>query len=518
MDSKPIVPEYESIGLFRQYLATTIVNIGCFACGLVSAWVSPVIPVLESKQSPIGGIPFSAEMISWTGSLPSLGAMVMSPFWGQIADKLGRKKTSFLTGVPWIVSWVVMNYTSSPWVFLVMRFISGFGNSGAMFNSSMYVSEICHKHLKGTLGSFTIFFANGGVLYAYIVGSVTEFRTFNYLCTVLVVIYIIGFLWLPESPAYLLKIKDEVGARQALVWYRGKNIDEATINAEFEILQESFLNVKKKISVKELFNVRSTIQGILIGLVLQSGIQLSGNSVIIAYSICLLRKAGVHSFSPHLSGIIIAALQVIASFFALGVVHHYGRKSILLITYAMASISLFLVGLVYYLIDINVSFPTMQYFPVISLSVYIIAVSIGVGPIPYVIYGEIFPAEVRNTSVSIIIMWNQITKFASLKLFHMMIAYIHIYGCFWFYSTFCLFVIAYLSIYLPETKGHNLKCILGKMNFDLLHRPSGQGPTLGANGIEINIMGQGPNGIDNSAFNGGQAKPDFDDDSDDNIV
>jgi hypothetical protein len=24
MDSKPIVPEYESIGLFRQYLATTI--------------------------------------------------------------------------------------------------------------------------------------------------------------------------------------------------------------------------------------------------------------------------------------------------------------------------------------------------------------------------------------------------------------------------------------------------------------------------------------------------------------
>ncbi|KAL1451452.1 hypothetical protein WDU94_005828, partial [Cyamophila willieti] len=421
--------------------------------------------------------------------------MVMSPFWGQIADKVGRKKTSFLTGVPWIVAWLVMNNTSSTWLFLIMRFISGFGNSGAMFNSSMYVSEICHKHLKGQLGSFTIFFANGGVLYAYIVGSITDFRTFNYICAGLVVVYIVGFLLLPESPAYLLKTKDDEGARAALVWYRGANIDKPIIDAEFEVLRDSFLNVRKKISVKELFNVPSTIQGILIGLVLQSGVQLSGNSVIIAYSICLLSKAGVHTLSPHLSGIIITLLQVIASFFALGVVHHYGRKSLLLVTYSIASVSLFTVGLIYYFISINYSFPMMQYFPVIGLSMYIISVSIGVGPIPYVIYGEIFPAEVRNTSVSIIIMWNQITKFLSLKLFHMMLAYIHICGCFWFFSTFCLFVIAYLSVYLPETKGHNLKCILSKMNFDIGRngRPPGGNGVSG--GVEINIMGQG--GIDN---------------------
>lgn len=409
-----------------------------------------------------------------------------------------------------------MNNTSSIPIFLIMRFISGFGNSGAMFNTSLYVSEICHKHLKGQLGSFTILFANAGVLYAYVIGSITEFRTFNYLCAGIVVVYLIGFMTLPESPAYLLKKKDDEGARKALVWYRGSNIDESIINAEFEYLKDSFLNVKKKISVKELFNVPSTIQGILIGLVLQSGVQLSGNSVIIAYSICLLGKAGVHSFSPHLSGIIIAALQVASSFFALGVVHHYGRKNLLLSTYAVASISLFTVGFVYYLIDINVSFPTMQYLPVISLSAYIIAVSIGVGPIPYVIYGEIFPAEVRNTSVSIIIMWNQITKFASLKLFHVMLSYIHIYGCFWFFSTFCLFVITYLSIFLPETKGHNLKCILSKMNFEI-GRGSVSVPGINGNtGVEINIMGQGEqNGTVNSGFNGNVLA---DTDDDDNIV
>lgn len=371
------------------------------------------------------------------------------------------------------------------------------------------------QSFSGQLGSFTILFANAGVLYAYVIGSVTEFHTFNYLCAGIVVIYVIGFMTLPESPAYLLKKKDSEAARAALVWYRGPNIDETVINSEFEYLKDSFLNVKKKIGVKELFNVPSTIQGILIGLVLQSGVQLSGNSVIISYSICLLGKAGVHSLSPHLSGIIIAALQVISSFFALGVVHHYGRKSLLLGTYALASISLFTVGFVYYLIAINVSFPAMQYLPVLSLSLYIVSVSIGVGPIPYVIYGEIFPAEVRNTSVSIIIMWNQITKFASLKLFHMMLGYVHIYGCFWFFSTFCLFVIAYLSIFLPETKGHNLKCILSKMNFDIGHGSLSVPKTE----VEINIMGQGEKtGTVNIGFNGNVTVDTDEENDDDNIV
>lgn len=87
--------------------------------------------------------------------------------------------------------------------------------------------------------------------------------------------------------------------------------------------------------------------------------------------------------------------QVIMTFVSMMITDKFGRRS--LMVYSMSSMGLCFLGLSYYFFvkKYNPRFAdTLDWLPLVAIVLYISMFSIGCGPIPYILIGEIFSSEV----------------------------------------------------------------------------------------------------------------------------
>uniref|UniRef100_A0A8D9AD07 Facilitated trehalose transporter Tret1 n=1 Tax=Cacopsylla melanoneura TaxID=428564 RepID=A0A8D9AD07_9HEMI len=443
----------------HQYSATIVVNICSVAYGIFLGWPSVVQPMLQSAHPPVGSEPFSNNVISWLGALPFISSMLGNLFWGRVADKFGRKVTGYVSIMPNISCYILMLSTENQTVFMMARFLGGFSNSAVASNTPMYIGEISEIHLRGKLASLYMLFANIGVLFVYVMGSFVSFRALNWMCLSVSVLFLCCFFFLPESPVCLLKMNKQEQARQCVIWYRGK--DETYVNSELKRFNDSFVRAKK-FSFKHLLK-RTTLTGIIIGFGLQGGIQLSGISIILTYTVYIFKQSG-STLSPNMCTIIVGLLELIGSVFSSTFIEIAGRKKILCSTYFVMMLALFSLGACFYVQDMGLDIP-LGYIPVISLSTYMLAYPFGAGTIPYIMYSEIFASEVKNIAVSFIILWNNFLAFCTVKVFPtLFMEILHLYGCFWFFSFCTLLAIIFIIFVVPETKGRPLLTVLEKLN------------------------------------------------------
>jgi len=82
------------------------------------------------------------------------------------------------------------------------------------------------------------------------------------------------------------------------------------------------------------------------------------------------------------------------------VVDKLGRKILLLYSIIAMGICTFLIGGFFYAKDSNYDVSSIGFIPLLSLCVFIILFSIGFGPIPWMLMGEIFPAQIKGNMFS----------------------------------------------------------------------------------------------------------------------
>lgn len=169
--------------------------------GTALAWTSPVLPQLYEKTS---WLVISEEEGSWVGSLLALGAMAAAVPSGPMADKLGRKKSLLLLAAPFLLSWVIIIFAYKLWLIYIARFIVGVSVGAACVLVPMYISEIAEISTRGTLGAMFQLFLTVGILLAFILGSVINYTAFAVICALIIVAFLLAFVWMPESPVWLL--------------------------------------------------------------------------------------------------------------------------------------------------------------------------------------------------------------------------------------------------------------------------------------------------------------------------
>lgn len=444
---------------FEHIFCYFSVNICSVAYGIFLGWPAVVQPMLQSEHPPVGTIPFSNTVFSWLGSLPFISSMLGNLFWGRVADKFGRKVTGYVSIMPNIICYVLMLSTENQTIFMVARFLGGFTNSAVASNTPMYIGEISEIRLRAKLASLYMLFANIGVLFVYVLGSFVSFRALNWMCLGVSLLFLFCFFFLPESPVCLLKMNKQEKARKCVIWYRGE--DEEYVNAEIKRFNDSFVRANK-FSMKHLLK-RTTLTGIIIGFGLQAGIQLSGISIILTYTVHIFKQSG-SNLSPNSCTIIVGLMELIGSIFSSTFIEIAGRKKILCGTYFVMMIALFTLGTCFYVQDMGLGIH-VGIIPLISLSSYMLAYPFGAGTIPYIMYSELFASEVKNIALSVIILWNNFLAFCTVKIFPtIFMESLHLYGCFWLFS-FCTFLaIIFVTFVVPETKNRSLLTVLTKLN------------------------------------------------------
>jgi MFS family permease len=80
-----------------------LANLTSFAYGISLGWPSPILPLLQSINSPFEK-PLTIDEISWIASIYLIGGMLGTPFFGWSANKFGRKNTLLVSVFPQMVS------------------------------------------------------------------------------------------------------------------------------------------------------------------------------------------------------------------------------------------------------------------------------------------------------------------------------------------------------------------------------------------------------------------------------
>jgi MFS family permease len=138
-----------------------------------------------------------------------------------------------------------------------------------------------------------------------------------------------------------------------------------------------------------------------------------------------------------------------------------GRKPLLYLSGTLQTVSLATLGGFFYLKEHPHLLPThvlshLSTVPVVSLVVYIIAFSVGFGPLPWLLMGEMFPERTRSTATSIVTAMACLGGFVVTITFLDLVKVLNTYGTFWLFAIVSAVAVVFTFLFVPETKGRPL--------------------------------------------------------------
>lgn len=109
--------------------------------GIFIPWTSPYIPLLQSEVSPLGK-PLNDDEVSWIAASGGFGGLASTFICGWLLDRIGRRSTLMLIGIPQILSWA-LTFLGRNWThLLIARILGGLSGGGAFTVVPVFISEI----------------------------------------------------------------------------------------------------------------------------------------------------------------------------------------------------------------------------------------------------------------------------------------------------------------------------------------------------------------------------------------
>lgn len=373
---------------------------------------------------------------------------------GFICDIIGRKRTLLSLLIPFTAGWLLIIFASDITMIYFGRLITGMAAGACCIAAPLYTSEIAHKSLRGTLGSYFQLMVTAGIFLAYLFGKYLNPNNFTIWCASIPFLFVIMFAFQPESPTYLMKGKKDVQAKQVLTKLRGENYNVVAELIEIEgSIKESS---QTAVSLKETFSQKNVIKALLISMALMFLQQFSGINTIILYTTEIFKASGMH-FDPKDASILIGGVQVAATFVSSLVVDRLGRRILLIISGLFIAKTTLVLGIYFtlkYRSSLSADIITqLGFIPIGALSIFMVAYSLGLGPIPWVISSEIFPTEIKSISSSTAGTVNWFLAFILTKFYLQIVAVIGQDSTFYIFSFFSALGVLFIYFVVPETKG-----------------------------------------------------------------
>lgn len=389
-----------------------------------------------------------------------LAALAGGIIGGPLVDYIGRRRTILFTAPPFFIGWILIATAHVVHLVLAGRAICGLCVGVGSLAFPVYLGETIQPEVRGTLGLFPTAIGNIGILVCYVAGKYLDWSYLAYLGAVLPIPFFILMLMIPETPRWYITQGRNDEARKALQWLRGKN---AKIENEMrDIAMSDTENETTDSTVKELFS-KKYVKSISICLGLMAFQQLSGINAVIFYTVQIFKMSG-SSVDEHLSTIIVGVVNFGSTFVATALIDRVGRKVLLYFSSVTMIVTLIILGTFFYVRDIfNMDVSSLGWLPLTSVMLYLLGFSLGFGPIPWLMMGEILPAKIRGPSASICTAFNWLCTFTVTKTFHNILEGIGPYGTFWLFGCICFVGLFFVVICVPETRGKSLEQIENKL-------------------------------------------------------
>jgi SP family xylose:H+ symportor-like MFS transporter len=385
-----------------------------------------------------------------TGSL-ALGCIVGCLAAGKIADGYGRKPGLAVAAIVFAVSSVGMAFSTTLSVFVAMRFAAGIGVGMASMLSPMYIAEVSPAKVRGrnvAINQLTIVI---GILITNLVNykladiGPDAWRWMFGLGVVPSVLFLLGVIWLPESPRWLIVSGQAEKAKAILNKIGNPQYVASTMN---DIKRSNAENTGKQ-SYAAVF-AKAVRPAVLVGITLAVFQQLCGINVVFNYTSTIFESVGASLDRQLFETVAIGIVNLVFTLFAMWQVDKLGRKPLMLFGSIGLSITYIILA---YLLQSGAAAGLVSVFVLIAISMY----ASSLAPVTWVLISEIFPNHIRGlaSSVAIVSLWG--AYFILVFTFPILAEKLGTYGPFYLYAVICFFGFLFVLKKVRETKGKTLE-------------------------------------------------------------
>ncbi|KAL6423317.1 hypothetical protein ACFW04_010155 [Cataglyphis niger] len=439
----------------KIYLAAVAGNLGMLTVGQYFGWASPSLPTLMEGKDKTYPVRLTLEEASWVASLLMLGAMAGSINCTFIVNVIGRKYTMLLSAVPSIISWLMIAFATSSWELYISRFLAGLSTGLAHSATPMYIGEISPADIRGTLGSMFTVVSKIGTTFEYVIGPFLSVRDLALVSLIGPCLFLVIFIWLPESPYYLMRRNARQKAINSLVQLRGK--DDVYKEAD-DIEQTVKVEMANNSGFRELLCVSGNRRALITVICLIAIHQMSGVQAVEQYAESIFDQANSNLEGKYLT-MILGTVQVVCTIVCMFVTDRSGRKLLLIISAIGSACSTAMVAIYFNLEHDYVDTSKLTWLPAIGVIMYVIMFSVGLSALPSTMIGELFPTNVKPLGTMVIIITAGIEAFGVTNLYPIIAHNFGQHIPFWIFTTCSLAGALFTLIYVPETKGKTLQQI-----------------------------------------------------------
>ncbi|XP_074026184.1 facilitated trehalose transporter Tret1 [Leptinotarsa decemlineata] len=434
-----------------QYLHVFQGSLAAFNCGLQLSWSSPFLSKIS--KDPRYGI--SEEEASYFSVIEPATMMITCTLFSILSDTIGRKKTLLIVAIPQLLSWILIATAESVYVFYASRMFAGIADGGMFITLPVYIGEVSSPKVRGTWGNSLLMGLLLGEFSIILMGKYMGVQETAFVSIVLVLVFLILFSLMPESPYLCLMRKRDDDAKQALCflkWKRDVETDFSSLKSDVQRQME------EQGAWKNLFMIASNRKALIAGIFLRVSQPLGGTLTFVMNPEFIFEKAGVN-VNSSLASVIFLAISCFVNFLVvLFSIEKFSRKTIYTISSLFSGIVLVLLAIYFFITEHikewNISLP---WIPIAGLAIYEVVCSLGMMVIPTLMLGELFSASIKSKGMTVLIVAFGLGVFLANYILFALTRLVGIFGPFLFYGTCCIFTSVFSFQLIPETKGKTLE-------------------------------------------------------------
>jgi len=458
----------ENTSLIYVIFISAVAAIGGFLFGFDSGVINGTVSAL--------GNAFNSSSVATGFNVASvlLGCAVGALAAGPLADKFGRRAIMIITAIIFAISAFGSGISESSAEFIFYRLFGGLGIGAASVLAPAYIAEVAPPALRGrlatlqqlaiVLGLFAAFLSNyliadaAGSAQNILMLDIAAWRWMFWAELVPAILFLVGVLFIPESPRYLVAQGKVDDAKTVFSKISNDNVD-----AQISDVKGS-LHSDKKPSIRDLFidGSKKVHPIVWAGVALSVFQQFVGINVVFYYGSELWQAAGFDESQSLFINVLAGTTNIVSTFIAIALVDKIGRKPLLLVGSIGMFISLSALTYIFGSAGLDEAgklalSDNMGTFALIMANLFVVFFGLSWGPVVWVLLGEMFNNRIRGAALAVAASAQWIANFAITMTFPIMLANIGLAGAYGFYALSAFISIFFVAKYITETRGKTLE-------------------------------------------------------------
>ncbi|MCX4427044.1 sugar porter family MFS transporter [Streptomyces mirabilis] len=459
------IPEH---GRRRVWRWAAIIALGGFLFGYDTGVISGALLYIKHDFSLNAFEQGSVVSILLVGAI--LGAVTA----GRMAEHLGRRKALAVEGTVFLVGTALLTTAPDYWTLIVGRLVLGLAVGAASATVPVYLSEISPKEIRGRVLTLNQLMITIGILISYFINlafsSNGQWRGMFAVGAIPALVMVLGTLWLlPESPQWLILQGHADMARTVIASISDESRADQLIERtqrRHRVAQGGDTAGSQGWGVLRSPLVRPAL---VVGLTLAAMQQFGGINTIIYYAPTTIENTGLTAANSILYSVAIGVINLLMTVVAIWLVDRAGRRRLLLGSLAGMLVMLVLLGLSF-VVGMN------ALLSLLFMVVYIAAFAVGLGPVFWVLIGELFPPAARAAGSSVSTTVNWASNFVVSLVFLPVVNAIGQGETFWVFAVVCAFGLWFVARYVPETRDRDFAQVDAALQARFNRQPQGTNP------------------------------------------